>query len=263
MVSPELALVDPELAREARKLLPDPGTTWWRDGREISSLAPAPIEPPAPPKSRLAAGVRAAAGLVAFAGLTAGVMLAVSSADGSSHEASPSAGLRTREEARQKTPAATQSTTTSPGSRVSPKREGSETTPSSTHPKDGPGSRTHPARKQTHPKGEPRSRKQPARTPDGGATREHKALPPLVWVPVSGAAAYRVELWRGGRKIFVARTHRPRLGLPRMWRYHGKGYRLSAGRYRWVVRPGAIRRGAVRYGRPTVLARLVIPRRPA
>lgn len=74
------------------------------------------------------------------------------------------------------------------------------------------------------------------------------APPVLRWVPSERATYYNVQLWRGGRKILSRWPARARLPLQATWRYSGRSYRLSAGRYRWYVWPGYGPRAAARYG---------------
>jgi hypothetical protein len=79
----------------------------------------------------------------------------------------------------------------------------------------------------------------------------------FAWVPVEKARAYRVEIFRGDRRIFVARTAKPRLTVPARWRYQGRRHTLAPGRYRWLVRP-AFGGAARNLGKPVVRASLVV-----
>jgi hypothetical protein len=73
--------------------------------------------------------------------------------------------------------------------------------------------------------------------------------PPLLrWTPVRGARYYNVQLFRRGRKILSAWPHRPQLQLRKKWRYHGRRFRLTDGRYHWYVWPGFGPRSERRYG---------------
>jgi hypothetical protein len=56
------------------------------------------------------------------------------------------------------------------------------------------------------------------------------------WPPVAHAKSYVVEFYRGGAKIYAARRSKPSLTLPPQWTFRGHRYRLTAGRYRWRVR---------------------------
>lgn len=71
----------------------------------------------------------------------------------------------------------------------------------------------------------------------------------FVWPPVAAATFYRVEFFTRGRKVFEASPTKPRLTLPARWRYRGRAFRLSRGTYRWRVRP-AFGRSSPRLGAP-------------
>jgi len=57
------------------------------------------------------------------------------------------------------------------------------------------------------------------------------------WAPVAGAVGYRVELFRGARRVLSVRTSKPVLRLERRWRHKGRIERFLSGTYRWTVRP--------------------------
>ncbi len=78
-----------------------------------------------------------------------------------------------------------------------------------------------------------------AEQPNAPATR---AIPDFVWVPVKGAAHYRVEFRRGGRVVQTTETSAPRL--------HVTAASLPPGRYRWRVWP--LDRSGARFGRAIV-----------
>jgi hypothetical protein len=74
--------------------------------------------------------------------------------------------------------------------------------------------------------------------------------PPLLrWAPYRSPHYYNVQLWRGGGKILSAWPTKSRFKLPFLWRYNGRNYRLSPGRYRWYVFPGYGARTQARYGK--------------
>jgi hypothetical protein len=52
-----------------------------------------------------------------------------------------------------------------------------------------------------------------------------------------------------GRKILTAWPRLPRFRLKQRWTYRGDAYRLSPGRYRWLVWPGFGPRSKADYGR--------------
>ena len=59
----------------------------------------------------------------------------------------------------------------------------------------------------------------------------------FAWAPVDGAVAYRLELFRGQKQVFEARTVLPVYELPGTWRHAGRTERLTTGSYRWYVWP--------------------------
>jgi large repetitive protein len=75
----------------------------------------------------------------------------------------------------------------------------------------------------------------PLISPRAGATIS--APPRLVWKAVEKATYYNVQVWRRG-KIFSAWPTGTSLQLKRAWKYAGRSYRLSPGRYNWYVWPG-------------------------
>ncbi len=83
----------------------------------------------------------------------------------------------------------------------------------------------------------------------------------FAWVRVPNATYYFVQLHRGRRQIFEARPSRPRFVFPSRWTFEGRRYRLTAGRYRWSVRPGFGRPSTGRHGREIVRATLIVQRR--
>jgi hypothetical protein len=80
------------------------------------------------------------------------------------------------------------------------------------------------------------------------------------WVPVAGARHYHVAFYRGKQKIYETWPRRPRLVLQPQWTFKGRRFRLSPGQYRWVVRPGFGARRTGRYGPAVVDASLLVRR---
>lgn len=74
----------------------------------------------------------------------------------------------------------------------------------------------------------------------------------LAWAASERANAYVVRVFRGGKKIFEVGTKHARLKLP-------TALPLRSGRYRWMVLSVTGGRGNVRYGRPLVDSKFVIP----
>ena len=84
-----------------------------------------------------------------------------------------------------------------------------------------------------------------ARPADGAKVT---SAPTLLWVPVSGASYYNVQLFRGTQKIFSAWPATDKLKLTPTWTYGRRLFRLSPGTYRWFVFPGFGAREDAKYG---------------
>jgi hypothetical protein len=82
----------------------------------------------------------------------------------------------------------------------------------------------------------------------------------FVWLPVRGVSRYKVEFFRSGRKVFEAATSKARLKLPRRWTFAGRRFELTPGNYRWSVRPGFGPRSKARYGAAIVKSRWTVPK---
>lgn len=78
----------------------------------------------------------------------------------------------------------------------------------------------------------------------------------FAWVPVKGATGYLVEIHEGSRLIFARETTRPEVVVPRTWNSSGTTHALRPGQYRWYVWP--IESGR-RSTRAVVQATLSIP----
>ena len=85
----------------------------------------------------------------------------------------------------------------------------------------------------------------PLFAPRAGATVS--APPELVWRAVEKATYYNVQVWRRG-KIFSAWPDSTSVQLRREWKYAGRSYRLTPGRYNWYVWPGYGRRAQKKFG---------------
>ena len=231
-VTPELALVDLELAAEARSVLPRPDDTLARiellvrASRIASSRAPvtasrAPArsvqQPPAAGRSRWRVNRRTAvlSGGAVAAALVAALLVGVridlhgspAGADTASIGIPPVTRAETHTESRTQAP--TQTVPVSP----SPPRQ------------------RHAA-------------------PSGVARR-------FVWAPVADASGYRVQFFRGSTLVFSARTTRPEVTIPRNWTLEGRRESLRPGEYQWYVWP--LHEG-LRAPTAIVQARLTVPR---
>jgi hypothetical protein len=78
----------------------------------------------------------------------------------------------------------------------------------------------------------------------------------FAWAPVPDASAYHVEFFRKDVRIYAGDTRQPQLDLPRAWRSGGRTYRLTSGTYRWYVWPIV---SGVRQSQATVQADLAVP----
>lgn len=80
----------------------------------------------------------------------------------------------------------------------------------------------------------------------------------FVWVRVPNAAYYEVQFFRGRTKVFEALPSQPRLVIPPHWLYRGSRFSLSKGQYRWYVRPAFGTRASGHYGSLIVRSLLVV-----
>ena len=90
------------------------------------------------------------------------------------------------------------------------------------------------------------------------APRSAPSHRPFAWVAVPKATYYLVRFYRGSQEIFEARPSAPRLSLPPEWVFKGHRYSLTPGSYRWVVQAGFGRPTEARLGQPIVSAKLVV-----
>jgi hypothetical protein len=108
-----------------------------------------------------------------------------------------------------------------------------------------------------------RDESNPSREP---ATQSAKPPAPVrsprsfAWALVRGAASYLVQFYRARTEIFRARPSKPRVVVPASWSFRGHDYSLEPGRYRWSVRPRLGGRARRSYGQPVVLSQLVVQR---
>jgi hypothetical protein len=239
-LTPELALVDPDLGRRARAQLPEEEKREQPRRPRVAVAPPvAAPTPPAPPPvaqpvrpapARPAPGPmrrrsrgKTARRLLLLVILAAGAAFAVLRVEPLKH-------FFWKSRAAPVAPVSSARATSTPTTAAKP-RNGPTAPPA---PKTS--GRTKPATPATSP----------SRT--------------FVWPPVADADYYLVVFSRGGDKIFRARPSSPRLVLPAHWTFHGTHYNLRPGRYSWVVRPGYGPRARGRYGPASVRAKLVIQR---
>jgi hypothetical protein len=84
--------------------------------------------------------------------------------------------------------------------------------------------------------------------------------PILRWTAVRGATYYNVQLFRGSKRILALWPSGHQVGLPTAWKWAGKRYRLSHGRYRWYVWAGIGRRSFANY-KTLGSAQFIVPKR--
>jgi hypothetical protein len=255
-LSPELALVDPELARWARARLPSldpdvlarpvdvvPALPAIRDPAPHESVSASyaerlPVEATARPRPRLRF-------LVLF---VAGALLGLGA-------------LLLRHEVRAPVDGGARAKHTAPAKQAAVGRDSIATTRAPA---------THEDRSQPAPTSSTAARSTPPPHVQGQATTPSPPRPPaapeprppaarrFVWVRDPRATYYDVSFFRNGTKIFGERPTQPALTLPPTWTYHGHRYALAPGHYTWVVRPwyGPPRRGEL--GTAIVRSSLVI-----
>jgi hypothetical protein len=82
----------------------------------------------------------------------------------------------------------------------------------------------------------------------------------FIWPAVSNATFYKVEFFRRGREVFKALSSTARLELPTRSVYRGRTYQLVAGTYTWKVSPAFGPRSRLRYGNPIIRSTWVAQR---
>jgi hypothetical protein len=279
-ISPELVLVDPELAQIARARLPDLAASNGRATRAqadaiagvvpraavvgagaVAPSAPATVRMPlvrlreaavaeldAEAEARSAPGRKlllAAAGLCVFL-LGVFIPQVVTGGD-------PAPSVQPRP-ARQEQPAPA-----SPPPAATP-----ESTPRRTETQTGIGRAaraTRPASQKRETKPSPRTARaarQASRPPTRRAERTRKSTPApvptrlFVWLPSREASYYNVRFFKGTRTIFEAWPTDARVTVPMRGTFRGRRFAFTNGRYRWVVRPAFGPRSSARYGEPIV-----------
>lgn len=242
-ISPELALVDPELRRVAQLLLPEPGLfVPLAEPTRIAVDEPAGRhEPSVTRRSRRHVWTRRAL----LAPLAAAVVVLTS----------PSAvGLRTPEPTLVSVDAWALATP--------PRRQAdSEVAHARAEPLRAATPKPRLARKQPRPqKVTPRSSLGAARTAVPVRTARFER-PKLSWRAVAGASYYNVIVWRKAERVLDLWPVHNRTLLPGRWTSKGVSRTLSPGRYLWFVYPGFGARADARYGEPVQSGILVIDRK--
>jgi len=224
VISPELVLVDPDLASVARLLLPEPS---WSSGPRVSGFEQAPVAPPdvAASRDRRAAERLKDLGTtllltVAAASLTLnGFLIAVAMKTGTSTAAAQTVQERrfvpdARRSVAQFSVAATTATTVTTAALPATTKTRKATRRVSAHP----------------------------------TAAAPRAVQPLRWNAVTDATYYDVVLWRGGKRLLDLWPVAPTVDLSTAQVNHGSQTRLSPGRYLWFVYPGVGAKSSRRSG---------------
>lgn len=240
-VSPELVLVDPELAARARRQL--------SDRVEEERPRDLPVEVDATPVERRRASKTTRVPRLGIAAIIAAALLApglsllirgdnAPTARRASADAQPA---RVRGEQRSASPSS--ASATAPARRSAPRSA-----------QTAPARRAAPRSAQTAPARRSAPRRAAAPRPARAAVRT------FVWVPVRGADAYEVQFFRGSRRVVLTRTTTPKLLLRGRSRGPGGRPALAPGVYRWYVWPLFRTSSTTRRGEAIVQAKLVVPR---
>jgi hypothetical protein len=229
-ISPELALVDPELARLARLCLPEPGsfgrpTLGEVEAAHVAAEAGLPVVRPAKELGRKK--FRTGLVIVAAASLALnGVLVWHARSRGIERpflvdrpaRSSASASLDRLSQAEK--PAAVLPSS-KPAEAPAPKERAA----------------TRPARQGTA--GRPAVARAVVSGPPGRRLR---------WKAVAGASYYDLILWHGGRRVLDLWPTEPGAVLSTAWSYDGKRHRLLPGRYLWFAYAGFGAKASRHYG---------------
>ncbi len=262
-VSPELVLVCPELARVARRQLPEPGEVYC--GRYPAAAAPiplptdralplrrvpedvragklrlepavAPISDEPPPPDEISATLPRRFRLRPFLipAVVVAALLAIPELGILSRGGRPTLTSTATSElpAEAATPATGSSLPRPP--QVARRRSDTETAPP-----------------------------QPAETiPPAALPIPRELMQDLRWPSRAGATYYNVQVFRDAKKIFEVWPPTAQATVPGRWTYQGNRYRLSSGSYEWFVWPGFGARSETRYGKLIKRATFVVTEQP-
>jgi hypothetical protein len=71
--------------------------------------------------------------------------------------------------------------------------------------------------------------------PTKGVVRKAATSRRFAWAPVGGASGYHVEIFRASTRVFSAETAQPELVIPAHWTIGDRRQSLEPGEYRWYV----------------------------
>jgi hypothetical protein len=74
----------------------------------------------------------------------------------------------------------------------------------------------------------------------------------FVWLPSRRASYYHVRFLKDTRTVFEAWPTDPRVSVPLRGTFRGRSFAFTNGRYRWIVEPAFGPRSEARYGEPIV-----------
>jgi hypothetical protein len=249
-ISPELVLVDPELASLARMHLPEPG---WLGSRHLTAFEPDGV-PGGSITGRRGWGATLLLTMTAASLAFNGVWLAQALGSGTSPSAqaaySPSLASNARwsDAASSRTgttdamPPASVPHTLSAGSRPSGESVGGNRHGAGTG--SAPSNARRPTNSVLRPKG--RAVSVVVARPTGGAGGP--AVQSLKWKAVADATYYNLVLWRDGKRILDLWPTSPRVVVHGTSVNHGPRAGLSPGRYLWFEYPGFGAKPARHYG---------------
>jgi hypothetical protein len=242
-ISPELVLVDPELASIARLLLPEPS---WSSGRPVTAFEPDPVVPGVePPRSRTGRlkdlGTTLLLTLAAASLTLNGFLIAVAMKTGTSTAVAQTVQERPLvPDARTRIVVSSVTATTA--------------APATTAALRPPTGQRRPvvadAERPAHVRTQATSttRKTTPHVSASSTAISHRAVETLRWDAVTDATYYNVVLWHDGKRFLDLWPVAPTVDLSTAQVNHGSQARLSPGRYLWFVYPGFGAKSSRRYG---------------
>jgi len=256
-ISPELVLVDPELAALARLQLPEPGSFWASNvsppaTARASAEAARPVEETTPAIRKRRA--RRPLLLLAAASLTLNVLFighAQRSVPRPSFVADASgAGATAGDLLVGPVDPATAAAISAPLGTASPSRHARAAVKKAQR-REATGAHaaavdSTPRRRLPHGVLSRHATEQPA-TP--GGARDNVTVRTVAWDPVPDATYYNLVLWRDGERVLDLWPTSSHAVVPNNWSRDGVEGRLLPGRYLWFVYPGFGAKASRQYGK--------------